>query len=64
MTCATMLGFAGDFLTFLGGFILSLDALFREREFRKQKDWGRYYSGLQERETNQAWCPVAEREIG
>jgi len=34
-----MLGFAGDTLTFLGGLILSADALGREREFRKQKDW-------------------------
>jgi len=39
MTPAMMLGFAGDTLTFLGGLILSADALGREREFRKQKDW-------------------------
>ncbi len=39
MSPATILGFAGDTLTFAGGLILSLDALGREREFRKQKDW-------------------------
>lgn len=39
MTPAMMLGFAGDTLTFLGGVILSVDALGREREYRKQKDW-------------------------
>jgi len=39
MTPAMLLGFAGDILTFLGGLILSVDALGREREFRKQKDW-------------------------
>jgi hypothetical protein len=39
MTPAMMLGFTGDTLTFLGGLILSVDALGREREFRKQKDW-------------------------
>jgi hypothetical protein len=39
MTPAMMLGFVGDTLTFLGGLILSMDALGREREFRKQKDW-------------------------
>jgi hypothetical protein len=31
--------FCCDALTFLGGPILSVDALGREREFRKQKDW-------------------------
>lgn len=32
-------GFAGDFLSFLGGFILSLDAIFEERKLRAIKDW-------------------------
>ena len=38
MPLAAMLGFAGDSLTFVGGLILSLDALWRDWEFRKQKD--------------------------
>jgi hypothetical protein len=37
MTLASLLGFAGDSLTFVGGFILSLDALRRDKEFRGQK---------------------------
>ena len=32
-------GFAGDFLTFLGGVVLALDAILEERKFRKIKDW-------------------------
>jgi len=39
MSTATILGFVGDTLTFFGGVVLALDALEREREFRKQKEW-------------------------
>lgn len=33
-------GFLGDGLTFAGGFILALEALMREREFFRKKNWG------------------------
>jgi hypothetical protein len=37
VAASTVLGFAGDFLTFAGGFMLARDAILREREFREQK---------------------------
>jgi hypothetical protein len=39
MESATILGFAGDGLTFVGGLVLGIDAIWRESEFRKKKDW-------------------------
>jgi hypothetical protein len=38
MSASTILGFSGDILTFAGGFVLSLDALWRKNEFRKTTD--------------------------
>lgn len=40
MAAVTILGFAGDTLTFFGGLILALDALGRDREFKKQQQLG------------------------
>jgi hypothetical protein len=37
MTVTIILGLVGDALTFTGGFILALDVLRREQEFRKTK---------------------------
>jgi|SRR5450759_17477 hypothetical protein len=39
MSSGTCFGFAGDFLTFLGGVILAFDALREERKLNKIKDW-------------------------
>ena len=38
MSTSTLLGFAGELLTFAGGIILSLDALRRNREFTKTEN--------------------------
>ena len=40
MTTATILGFLGDSLTFVGGAVLGWDALMRDREFKKQQQLG------------------------
>ncbi|MFZ0313687.1 MAG: hypothetical protein WAL85_13345 [Candidatus Korobacteraceae bacterium] len=40
MPLATILGFAGDTLTFVGGLVLAWDALMRDREFKKQQQLG------------------------
>jgi hypothetical protein len=39
MSIGTWFGFAGDFLTFLGGLVLAVDALLEERKLNKIKDW-------------------------
>jgi hypothetical protein len=46
MTVATILGFAGDTLTFLGGLILAIDAVGRDREFTKQQELGKAVADL------------------
>lgn len=38
MSGLTILGLSGDILTFLGGLVLSIDALGRAREFKKTND--------------------------
>jgi len=39
MSAGTWFGFAGDFLTFLGGVTLAIDALREERKLNKIKAW-------------------------
>ncbi|SRR6266446_2960357 len=46
MSPDTILGLAGDSLTFVGGFILALDALLRQKEFRKRGDLGQTVTAL------------------
>ncbi len=40
MTAATILGFFGDTLTFVGGAVLGWDALMRDREFKEERQSG------------------------
>lgn len=39
MSAGALFGFLGDFLTFLGGIVLAIDALREEKKLRKFREW-------------------------